>query len=240
LLSNPTASTVAGQITAYGYGGKVRAHQILTVAPLDTVRWSAPASLRGRGLSLSIQVAGKIVVSGISGPLTNAVAQPRDTWYTVAPRASGLVAFNPDATTVAQVDVRYVGSKTVRSEQLKLGGHRSYTFSTHRARTVVVYASHAITVGYANPAVARSPMASAPATRAALTVGGATTQVSVYNPGAQPAHITVSVVGRANSYNTSRAIGHSGVFTLQVRKSGDPPRGVVINSDIPVVSTPSS
>jgi O-glycosyl hydrolase len=240
LLSNPTASTVVGHITAFGYGGRVRARQNLTVAPLETVRWSAPASLRSRGLSLSIQVAGKIMVSGISGPLTNAVAQPRSTWYTVAPQASGLVAFNPDASLPAHLDVRYVGSKTLKSQQLKLGGHRSYTLSTHHARTVVVFASHAITLGYANPAVARSPIATTPATRAALAVGGATTQVFVYNPAAQLARVTISVVGRAGSYNTSRAITHSGVFTLQVRKSGDPPRGVVINSNIPVVSTPSS
>ncbi len=240
LLSNPTAATVTGQITAYGYGGKVRARQPLRVPSLGTVRWSPPAALRKRGLSLSIQVAGKIVVSGISGPLSNAVAQPQNTWYTVAPRASGLVMFNPHASAPAQVDVRFVGSKTVKSEQLKLGAHRSYTFSTHRARTVIVSANHAITLGYTNPANARSPIASGTATRTALTAGGITTRVSVYNPSTQAAHVSLSVVGRAGGYHTTRVIGPSGVFTLQARKLGDAPRGVVISSDIPVVSTPSS
>jgi hypothetical protein len=148
--------------------------------------------------------------------------------------------FNPDAGVPARVNVQYVGAKTVASEQIKLGGHRSFTFLTHRARTVVVSASHAITLGYSNPAVPRSPLASEPATRTALTVGGSATRVSVFNPSDRAAHVSLSVVGRAGNYNFTRVIGPSGVFTLQARKAGDPPRGVVISSDLPVVSTPSS
>jgi hypothetical protein len=240
VLSNPTASAVSGQITAYGYGGKVRARQSVWVAAFGSVRWTAPAALRKQPTSLSIQSAGKILVSGISGALTNAVAQPRDTWYTVAPQASRLVMFNPQADVPARVSVRYVGTRTGAYAHVKLGGHRSYIFSTRGARTVIVSATHAITLGYLNSVVGRSPIGSQPSTRTALTVGASTTSVSVYNPSTQSAHVTLAVVGRTGTTTTTRDLGPAEVFTLSVRKFTDAARGVVISSDIPVVSAPSS
>lgn len=240
LVSNPAVGAVTGRITAFGYGGKVRARQFLSVPSLGTVRWSVPAQLRSRSISLSIQLTGKVLVSGTSGPLSNAVAQPQSTWYTVAPQSAGLVMFNPSSATPAHVTVRFVGARTGRSRQIKLGGHRSLTFSTHQARTVIVSASHAITLGYANPALLRSPLVSVPATRTALTVGGTTTQVSIYNPSRQGVRVGVAVVGRVDSYHSTRLIGPSAVFTSQVRKPGDPARGVVVTSDLPVVTSASS
>ena len=241
LLSNPTSAAIAGTITAYGFGGKVRLRESVTVPPLGTVRWIGPANLRARGgVSLSIAAAGKIVVSGPSGPLTNAVSQPQSTWYTIAPHAAHLVAFNPSAIVSARVRVRFVGSSRVRVQQVKLAGHRSYTFSTRRARTVVVSANRAITMGYANPVDGSAPLDSLPTTHAVLTAGGTATQVLVYNPSRSSAHIGISVVGRVNTYASAATVGPSGVYSVQVRKATEPARGVIISSDIPVVSTPSS
>ena len=240
VLSNPTGALVSGQITAYGYGGKVRLRQNVAVPPFDSVRWTSPDALRGQPLSLSIASRGKFLVSGISGPLTNAVAQPRDTWYTVAPQASKLVMFNPLGSTPARVHVRYVGSVAGTNRQIRLGGHRSYIFPTHAARTVVVSATHPITLGYLNSAGVRSSIGAEPAMRTALTAGGVTTSVSVYNPSQQAARVTVSVVGRTGTSTVTRLAGPTGVLTIPVRKTSDSPRGVVVTSTIPVVSAPSS
>lgn len=240
LLSNPAGSVVSGLITAYGYGGKVRARQSLSVAPFGTTRWTAPAEFRRQPFSLSIHSAGRILVSGVAGPLTNAVAQPRDTWYTVAPRAPKLVMFNPLGSIPTRVSVRYVGNGIGTTHQIKLGGHRSLIFPTRGARTVVVSAAHAITLGYLNSAGARLSIESQPSTRSALTVGGLTTSVSVYNPSNRIAHIAFSVVGRTGTTITARLVGQAGVVTVPVRTPSDTPRGIVVNSDIPVVSAPSS
>lgn len=240
LLSNPTSAYVSGQITAYGYGGKVRARVSLSVAPFASTRWSAPPGFRRQPISLSIHSSGKILVSGVSGPLTNAVTQPRDTWYTVAPQATKLVAFNPLGSTPARVNVRYVGSAIRTSRQLKLGGHRSFVFPTRGARTVVVSATHAITLGYLNSVGARSPIEAQPSTRTALTAGGATTSVSVYNPSDRAAHVAFSVVGRTATTTTTRLVSPAGVVTVPIRTPADAPRGVVVSSDLPVVSAPSS
>ncbi len=240
LLSNPSGSIVSGQITAYGYAGKVRARENVSVAPFGSTRWTAPAPFRRQPLSLAIRSAGKLLVSGISGPLTNAVTQPRNTWYTVAPQTSKLVMFNPLGSIPARVNVHYVGSGIGKNQHVKLGGHRSLVFPTRGARTVVVSATHAITLGYLNATGVRSSIESQPSTRTVLTVGGATTSVSVYNPSNRAAHVAFSVVGRTGATTTTRLIAQAGVITVPVRNPADTPRGVVVSSDIPVVSAPSS
>jgi hypothetical protein len=240
LLSNPTASMVTSEITAFGYGGKVRSRASVPLAAFGFARWTAPPTFRRQPLSLSIRSTGKILVSGISGPLSNAIAQPRDTWYTVAPQAPKLVMFNPQGSGPVRVNVHYVGAGVGTNKQVKLGGHRSYIFPTRGARTVVVSATHAISLGYPNSGGAPLPIGSQPTTRTALTTGGATTSITVYNPSDRAARVSLSVVGRSSTSNVTRLVGKAQVLTVPVRRAADAPRGVVISSDIPVVSAPSS
>jgi hypothetical protein len=101
---------------------------------------------------------------------------------------------------------------------------------------VVVSSTHGVTLGYAGGPPAAPQFATQPATRTALTAAGAVTQVSLFNPSSETAHATVSLVGRAGVRVVTRAIRPSGVFTVRARASADPPRGVVVSSDVPLVT----
>jgi hypothetical protein len=160
-------------------------------------------------------------------------------WYALHPHSPQLSIFNP-ATGDAHVDVRFIGSSTVKGEQLRLAAHQSYRLSTHSATAVVMSASDGVAVGYVGAPRVATPLAPQPSTQAAVTAAGRLTRVTLFNPSAQPAHVTVSMVNHTTVTQRTVLVAPSHVYSVPARTAVGPPRGVVVNSDVPLVAAPTS
>src|SRR5206468_3997681 len=137
-----------------------------------------------------VQSSGPVVLSGAP-----AVSPRLDTaWYLVHPGSAPMTLFNPDSHAAA-VNVRYVGAKTVTGQQLRLGARRTYPVSTHGARAVVITSSRPVSIGHvAADAVTSGGLS--PATSSTVTTAGPARSVTLFNPDAQRAHVSYTLVGR--------------------------------------------
>jgi hypothetical protein len=48
------------------------------------------------------------------------------------------------------------------------------------------------------------------------------------------------VVGRVDTYTFTRIVPANGEIVIHARNATDPPRGLLVNSDVPVVSSPTT
>jgi hypothetical protein len=76
--------------------------------------------------------------------------------------------------------------------------------------------------------------------QSAVVVAGNNTHVALFNPSPQTAHVTLSLVGGVSRKQKSVALAPSQIYTLQTRKPSAPAGGVLVHSDVPIVSGPVS
>jgi hypothetical protein len=225
-ITNP--GTAAVKVAVAGYSGKTKKFSgSVSVAAGKTVAWRAPSTL-----STVFRAPSPVVITG-----SGAAAGLNPSWYAVQPPASHVALFNPQKSP-ADVDVRFVGSDAVTGQQLHLSPHRTYSLSTHDARALVISADRSIAAGY-RTAAGTTQIASQPGTDSVLASAGPQTHVALFNPSTAPAHVAYTVLARGSSTAKSLVVPPGSVTTVQARSSADAPRGVVIQSDVPVVAQPA-
>jgi hypothetical protein len=235
VLGNASDQTVRATITAFGAKGKVRLRRSVQLDATSRGAWTLPASIASMRLALTVQATGPIIVGG-SGAVTDAA----DAWYAIRPGLSHLSVFNPDLNAPTHVDLSFVGSGTVKGLQLELSPGGSFVFPTHRAQALVLTSTHPVAVGYRGTEQHGPETISQPDTQAAVVVAGNNTHVALFNPSPQTAHVTLSLVGGVSRKQKSVALAPSQVYTLQTRKPPAPAGGVLVHSDVPIVSAPVS
>ena len=232
-VGNASNRPVEARILGYGPKGAIRAQGTLLLKPGSESDWQLPPVQQGRQLAATVQATGPVVVAG-----AGAVSAPQATWYAVRPPTSRLSIFNPDPSTLAQVDIRFVGSPSVTGEQLEVAPRHSYTVPIHGAKAVVLQASHAVTVGYAGTDSTLPGVSASASTQTVLPAAGHVTGVALFNPSQQAAHVTLSVVGASSTKQVTRVLPPSGFTTVRARSASGAPRGVSLSSDVPVVAAP--
>jgi len=230
-VGNASDKPVQAAITAFGAKGRLRLRSSVQLDARSRATWQVPASMARMRLALTVQATGPIVVSG-----SGAVTDVADTWYAVRPGTSQLSVFNPDLNTATRVDLSFIGSGTVKGLQLQLAPHGSFVFPAHRAQAVVLTSTHPVAVSYRGTVGGGAPPVSQPDTESAVVVAGNTTHVALFNPSAQPAHATLSLVSGVNRQQMSVTLAPSQIYTLQTRKPSAPATGVLIHSDVPIVA----
>lgn len=225
-ITNPGAAAVKVAVASYS-GTKQKFSGSVVVTAGKTLVWKPPAKL-----SSVFRAPAPIVVTG-----SGAAAGLNPSWYAVQPPASHVSLFNPQKSS-ANVDVRFVGSDTVTGQQLHLSPHRTYSLNTHDATALVISADRKIAAGY-RTAAGTAQIASQPGTDSVIASTGPQTHVALFNPSTTPAHVAYTVLARGSSTAKSLVVAPGSVATLQARTSADAPRGVVIQSDVPVVAQPA-
>jgi hypothetical protein len=225
-ITNPAATAVRVAVTGYNAATRKTVASSLTVPAGRTVPW-----LPAQKISVVFKSAAPVVMSG---PGVTAGLNP--SWYAVQPPAKHVALFNPQKS-ATNVDVRFVGSDTVTGQQLHLSAHRAYSLSTHNARAVVISADRSIAAGYRTTSPA--PISSNPGTDSVIASAGPQTRVALFNPSTNPAHVAYTLLERGSSIQKSLVLAPGTVKTVQARTASDAPRGVVVQSDIPVVAQPA-
>jgi hypothetical protein len=194
-----------------------------------------PAALATMRLALTVQATAAVSVGG-----SGAVTEAANTWYAVGAGTSHLAVFNPDLNASTQIDLSFIGSGTVKGLQLQLAPGGSFVFPAHRAQALVLTATHPVAMSYRGTQQPSAPPVAKPDTRSALVVAGNATHVALFNPSPQTAHVTLSLVSGVTTKEMSVALAPSQVYTLQTRHPTAPPVGVLVHSDVPIVSGPVS
>lgn len=234
-IGNTGGKPVTVVLTVFGRKGVQRARQELFLRGASRISWSRPAWLRAVPYTVTLQGTGPVVVSEPDAPPVSAL---RTTWYAIRPGSARLNIYNPSATLPALLNVRFVGSRAVLGQQIRLSGRHSIQLSAHGARAVVLKASRPVaagTIGSPHP----TPLTSRPRTETALPSAGAVTSFLTYNPGSQPAHVTYSIVSATHHAQRTIVIRPGHVATFTARTISQAPLGVLTQSNVPVVVTPA-
>lgn len=238
-LTITTASGAAtATITTYTRSGRVSSRRTLALAPGRPAIWTQPGRNGRAAAAVTLHATGPVLVSGPASAPVPAAPAARTAWYLVRPRSPHLTVFNP-AAVGSQVELRFIGASTVRSEQLRLAPHRSFVAGTHGARAVVLTATGPVAVDDPGDSTASSPVPGQAATQLGVALAGATTRINLFNPSAQAAHISLSVITGKGSRQESRVLRPLAVTAFRARPAGGPPSGVVLRSDVPVVAAPA-
>jgi Glycosyl hydrolase catalytic core len=230
--ASPTATHIS--LVAYSSSGTIASKADIRLPGSGSSNWSLPIQAKAHGLSLMVDAGQPISLSGPRGAGVG-VPEPQTVWYAIRPGDGKLVLFNPSATQ-AQVNVRFVGSPELTAEQLKLAPYGSFRVSTHNARAIVVSSATGIVAGAA-PGSQTSTVGSDAVTATAIAAAGSTTGVNMFNPSQQAAHVTLSLMRGGLSSQVTAQVAPLHVRTVQIRAHGTPAGGVVVNSDVPVVTT---
>src|SRR5207302_1034918 len=132
-------------------------------------------------LALTIKSTSPIVATPHVATRAALVTQPQGTWYAVHPQGGSLSLFNSNSH-ATKVDVRFIGSAPLKSEELLLSPQHSFVLPTSGSRAVVVSARDDITTGYVGATNASSGLSSFASTHVAIASVGHSAQVSIFNP----------------------------------------------------------
>ena len=232
-LSNPSARPVRVDVTWYGRAGKRRAGTPISVPARGAVRWAPKIVPRE---SAVLQATAPVAATG-SG--SEPVSRLLSNWYVVATRLSHVVLFNPDST-AARADVRFIGSKTVTGQQVRIAAGRSFSLPTHGARAVVVTATRPVALDTRGDGPRLPQLMYQPSTSAALTSAGQSTRITVFNPSDRPAHLAYTLVSRSSAAVRETLVAPRHVVDILARRVDQAARGVIVRSDVPVVAAPAN
>jgi hypothetical protein len=223
------------QVTAWGREGRLRAQQTLRLEPWQERTYTLPDGIDGL-FSLVIRAAAPVTVAGAPSGSLGFAAGPALSWYSLRPAGSSLALFDPDQVSAALVDVQFVGTHAVTGEQIRVAPHRLFILSTHQAHAVRVSSSAPIAVAYHQPSRQAGALVTQPGAEAAFAASGPARKLTVFNPGAQPAHLDFSILGRAASTERTAVLAPSGVSTFSLGAASPEARGVLLKSDVPIVA----
>jgi hypothetical protein len=232
VFSNVQSSTSTVTLTAYWRWGQVLTRRTIALAPGSTASWSPPG--HPGAYALAVHASNPVVLTGPAGVPIQSAGTPTQAWYALQPRNASLALFNPESAPV-HISARFVGAPTVKEEQLRLPALHSFSLATHGARAVTLEATGGVVAAYRTPGPAAAPQAGA-LTSAGLAAAGVDTHVDLFNPSAQPAHVTLALVTPKGTTTITRMLKPQQVASVAARKSGGPPSGVLLNSDVPVVA----
>lgn len=230
-LSNPGSRWVRVDVTWYGQKGRSAPGSPLYVRPRSTMTWTpAPAARQSVVLRAAAPVA-------ITATHSEPVSRLLPTWYVMGTRLSHVALFNPD-TARTEVDVRFIGSRTVTGQQVRVAAGRSFSLPTHGAGAVVVTATRPIAVASSGTGERLPQLTYQPSTSTALATAGRSTRISVLNPSDRPAHVSYTLVSQLGAAERQAVIAPAHVVSLSARRPTDTARGVIVRSDVPVVAAP--
>jgi hypothetical protein len=226
-VTNPGAQAARVSITGYS-AAKHRTVTTSVAAPAGkTITWKPQATM-----PVLFKASAPVVISG-----SGATPGLNPSWYAVRPPAKRVALYNPQKA-ATDVDVHFVGSDTVTGQQLHLLPHRAYSLNTHSASALVISANRSIAAGYRSPTTGAA-IASQPDTDAVIASAGPQTRVALFNPSAQPAHVTYTVMSRGSQTAKTLLLAPAHVATVQARTASQAPGGVMVKSDVPVVAQPA-
>jgi hypothetical protein len=232
VLSNMQSSAVTVELAAYGTWGGALGHEKATLAAGSSVTWRPPE--HPGQYALTVHASSPIVLSDPDGVPLQSAAAPTTDWYALHPRNASLALFNP-LNAAVHVSAQFVGAPTVKAEQLRLPPLHSFALATHGARAVTLEATGGLVAAYRSSEQAAAPQSGA-LTSAGLAAAGADTHVDLFDPSAQPAHVSLALVTPKGTTTITRTLKPQQVASIAARRSGGPPSGVLLNSDVPVVA----
>lgn len=227
-ITNPAPTAASVAVTGYNSSTHKTFSSRVPVPAGASISWTPPLKS-----AVVLKAGVPVVISG-----SGATAGLNPSWYAIRPPATHVALFNPQKS-AADVDVRFVGSQTVTGQQLHLSPNHAYSLSTHNAQAVVISADHSIAAGYRTAAANSAQIASSPGTDSVVASAGPQTHVALFNPSTGPAHVAYTVLSRGSSTQKTLVLPAGTVKSVQARTAADAPRGVVIQSDVPVVAQPA-
>jgi hypothetical protein len=234
-LTNTRRQAIQVTIVGSGQNGKVVVRQTVNLSAGASAPWQLPSHNTAGSVALQIRASAPVVVSGDNGSLVHGLIALQPRWYAMRPSPRSISIFNP-AAEPTHVDVRFIGPTVVKSMRLRIAGQHSFALPVTRTRAVVLSADRGVAVGYTGEPQGAAPLLSQPALKTAVTALGKLSRVSVFNPSSQVAHVAITTVGRARAQVVTRELPPDQLYTFVARRPTDAPRGVLITSDVPVVT----
>lgn len=231
-LGNPEGRPAVVAVTALGARGVIRVRTRVQIPARGVTVWQLPTELHGQNVSLSLRSATPFV-TGIPG---GQVFPSQPTWYALRPHGK-LTVFNPDSTHAVQIDARFVGSKSLQNVSIRVPPRHTYVFPRVQAAAGVIQASGDVSVGMegAGPSL----LATGAVTDTSLAATGPTRHVAVFNPGAAPVSVSVSLVGSEALATRSVSVPAHVTRYVTVRALGQAPVAVTVHGGGPVVVAPA-
>lgn len=234
-VSNPSSTAAHVVLSTYDRGGHQRAKSRLELQPFATTLWRRPTNMLNS--SLSLRASRPVVAANQTSGGPPVLADSRPSWYVVRPGKGHFVVFNPGSAPI-RVDIHFVHAPTVKEEQLRLAPRHSYALSGHGAKVLTIAATGNMVVG-SNGGAQGARITAQPETEVGYAAAGSATRVDLFNPSTQPAHVILDIVTAASIRQVIHQIAPAQIYAVQVRKFSGPPSGVLVHSDVPVVSAPA-
>jgi hypothetical protein len=230
-ITNLNSHAITAFILGYVAGGAVKVRTRVTVPAHASRQYVVPTGGRSTIASLTINTSQPVALIPVSGGAATSTSR---LWYAVRPQSPYVTLFNPSAS-AANVTVKFVGSSTVTAQRVRIAPNGTVVVPMYDARAAIINSTSPLAAESLGSA---GRVSSISATQIATSLAGPITSTLIFNASAAQAHVTEMTVSGAAMVERSIVLGSSRVATFTARQAGTPPSGVIVRSDVPVVSIP--